>query len=756
MKKFWRNNTLIKWIFFGCVTLLIPILCAGINYLINRELLANRTSQVSRFSLENIQYNIDSRLESASALARLFLSDDLFSAYSLNVEDDILFLERVRKCCQNLKISRKANQEMEVVVYLPEKDYFINSDTANSLTNVYGSLASSNKIDMTEEEWRKRLDWKQDNGFTISASLSYSFYGQNSFVYVTPLLYSSEQNPGWMFVVTPADYVEEMSNSSLNEDNTILVAGKSGEVLRQYGRRLELEGEEIPWENLDTEETIQISGESYIVFAADSTAAEWRYLVLVPKNTYLREARWNRNINILVVLLGALLGTLVVIFLQRKNYRPLKKMIEILPEGETEPNQDEFERVEKNLIKLYRENSQMKHSIQNRRDYDREISLLGYIKGSGSLFIKLSPEEMFGESGTGQSFALVTIQYDMDEAAPDLNINSELLLFVIHNIASEILQEDYELIRTVDNEVIVYLLLLNSGEKKRCYMERGNSRFEWINEFFQKRLQMELSVTLGRPFEGWAHLESAYAELQEFNEQRYFTKPTGVMMADSIRKIDFSSPNRLKYYFKQFEETAVKADFKEAVERNHALFYELHDSGCSFQTMNYYVLAIANDILMAVKNMVFDTDVGETRLEEVLDRLRRANTPEELQEAFYGFLKQICSAVDEDAEDFSGISDRIKEYVKENFANPDMNISSIADAMGITPRYMSKVFREQTGGALLNYINDERIVHAKWLLRNTSGTVEEIAEETGFANVRTFRRNFLKAAGVTAAQFRSE
>lgn len=102
MKKFWRNNTLIKWIFFGCVTLLIPILCAGINYLINRELLANRTSQVSRFSLENIQYNIDSRLESASALARLFLSDDLFSAYSLNVEDDILFLERVRKCCAAL------------------------------------------------------------------------------------------------------------------------------------------------------------------------------------------------------------------------------------------------------------------------------------------------------------------------------------------------------------------------------------------------------------------------------------------------------------------------------------------------------------------------------------------------------------------------------------------------------------------------------------------------------------------------------
>lgn len=89
-----------------------------------------------------------------------------------------------------------------------------------------------------------------------------------------------------------------------------------------------------------------------------------------------------------------------------------------------------------------------------------------------------------------------------------------------------------------------------------------------------------------------------------------------------------------------------------------------------------------------------------------------------------------------------------------NYCDCDINISAIADHFGITPRYMSRLFKEQTGENLLNFINDKRIGYARVLLQTTSKTVEEIAVMTGFASARTFYRNFQKTMGMSPASYR--
>ena len=42
------------------------------------------------------------------------------------------------------------------------------------------------------------------------------------------------------------------------------------------------------------------------------------------------------------------------------------------------------------------------------------------------------------------------------------------------------------------------------------------------------------------------------------------------------------------------------------------------------------------------------------------------------------------------------------EYVKENYQNPDLNISITALHFGITPSYLSSLFKEQSGCSLLD------------------------------------------------------
>ena len=95
------------------------------------------------------------------------------------------------------------------------------------------------------------------------------------------------------------------------------------------------------------------------------------------------------------------------------------------------------------------------------------------------------------------------------------------------------------------------------------------------------------------------------------------------------------------------------------------------------------------------------------------------------------------------------------DYVKDNFQNPDLNISMIALHFHITPTYLSLLFKEQIGGSLLEQINTVRVEKAKSFLLE-GRTVAEVAEKTGFRNSNTFIRVFKKMTGITPGQLKNK
>lgn len=136
-----------------------------------------------------------------------------------------------------------------------------------------------------------------------------------------------------------------------------------------------------------------------------------------------------------------------------------------------------------------------------------------------------------------------------------------------------------------------------------------------------------------------------------------------------------------------------------------------------------------------------------------------SNIPKAFNE-FRNILMFLCGepepSIEENVniEEDDGFIQKIKTYVKENYNDPNMNISGISDAIGLSPKYLSKLFKDATKEGLLVYINMVRIKHAEVLLQETNLTVDEIAEKTGFTNSRSFRRNFYKIVGMNPTDYR--
>ncbi len=86
-------------------------------------------------------------------------------------------------------------------------------------------------------------------------------------------------------------------------------------------------------------------------------------------------------------------------------------------------------------------------------------------------------------------------------------------------------------------------------------------------------------------------------------------------------------------------------------------------------------------------------------------------------------------------------------FIKENYRS-DISRDGLAAHLGMSPNYFSKLFREYTGQKMNEYITDLRIAHALELLEHSDEKIIDIAYSSGFDNLRTFNRAFLKKVGV--------
>ena len=100
------------------------------------------------------------------------------------------------------------------------------------------------------------------------------------------------------------------------------------------------------------------------------------------------------------------------------------------------------------------------------------------------------------------------------------------------------------------------------------------------------------------------------------------------------------------------------------------------------------------------------------------------------------------------------IVNEIIKYVEMHYAESSLNIQSIADGVSRNPKYISKVFRDETGNSILDHIHNIRIQKAKILMQTENDTLEEIAEKVGYASYMTFHRAFIKINSVAPGKYK--
>ena len=99
------------------------------------------------------------------------------------------------------------------------------------------------------------------------------------------------------------------------------------------------------------------------------------------------------------------------------------------------------------------------------------------------------------------------------------------------------------------------------------------------------------------------------------------------------------------------------------------------------------------------------------------------------------------------------LSKQFLELVKENFRK-ERQLKFYADALCITPRYLSRVVKECTGSSAADWIERYVVLEARALLKSTVMTIQQISDELNFPSQTFFGKYFKRRVGMSPKDYR--
>ena len=146
------------------------------------------------------------------------------------------------------------------------------------------------------------------------------------------------------------------------------------------------------------------------------------------------------------------------------------------------------------------------------------------------------------------------------------------------------------------------------------------------------------------------------------------------------------------------------------------------------------------DDIVKIKSNIFS---------EMLEAKELKNTKHEF---LLSKLYELISLLFEDEPSKNNYVKTVADYIKSNYTHR-LSVTDIANAMNLNSRYLSRIFKQEKGVTIQEYIINYKIKKAQTLL-SKGFNVSETAKAVGYDDVFTFSKIFKKCTGISPAKYK--
>lgn len=355
-----------------------------------------------------------------------------------------------------------------------------------------------------------------------------------------------------------------------------------------------------------------------------------------------------------------------------------------------------------------------------------------------------------------QACVLLTVQLagrfrEMDRQS------SELIEYAVGNIAEEIFAKPYQVWHSSSPQDHVIMLIALPDDASTDYTDKQTMKtlYHLLQQKVSSYLNGEISIVASDWIRFPEELPKHYREALTALYRLQLDEASIVMLDEQWIKQQTSN-TALEELHKPptFIHLLESGRWEAAKEKLHAFF--ISNSYHTRERLYEAFIAISNGLIYVASKMGIDLhSIDPQGANLLLDRSIML-TASNLRAWSNEMLDLLSMQYDEsDIYHKKHIIKQVQELVSKELGG-DTSVKTIADRVFLHPVYLSKLYKNETGESLGDYIIRIRMEKAVYMLKHTNKKIYEITMELGYQNPQYFSKIFKKYYGCTPNEYRDQ
>ncbi|MDF2926333.1 MAG: hypothetical protein K0R57_5247 [Paenibacillaceae bacterium] len=403
----------------------------------------------------------------------------------------------------------------------------------------------------------------------------------------------------------------------------------------------------------------------------------------------------------------------------------------------------EFAEVMSRVIAACREEREQEAAAARLRElhdaglqYRREKLLLDLLHGSGSsgqAWAELAQLGWQCRGGEPLCMALLQTESKCFDAAGE-QLKSALL---------EIIPWPFEYVNLNEYQSVLVLVPGEGGEDRHLLEAAGKRIQRLLSGRYGAQANIVFSPLLHLP----GNMAAEFEEMERAVEAQFFMQEPGVFFTGvpHEEEEDGNSALRLDTVIGELSAAMSQSERGRITALLERLFYDLEASP---HQSSIYVKYICTEIvrLLYAHREQYDPADFRQKTEEIF----KAQNLGQLKELLMTVAGEVA-AMDKDS--LRKAVEEVLRLIHRDYRQ-DLGLEDLARQVYLSPNYLSRMFKKETGTSIIKYITAYRLDKARELLLKTNMKAVDIAMEVGYDNFSYFCSLFRSYYGTTPGKFR--
>jgi two-component system response regulator YesN len=762
-----NKGELKRFVLYYSVILLFPLLVSGLLYVTYTNVVKKDIMSSGNANVRQMQEFLDSKIKDVLDITDSIMTDTDFVNYANLSEQDYTTLDRynIRLLFPKLEQLINSSEYIDSIYVIFPKSHSI---IANSF-RYHGPSANY----MSKSIFDKTLD-----DLIESLYLNYHSNGilkirgdniQGNYLIISrPIIdVKVSELVGFAVVTIRIDKLYEFVETITYNGSIPIIVTADDFTFSSPNIHAEAKANYVLLEN-GVSFSKGINHDNHVIVCSSSTKTDLKYVLFTSLDTFFAGIRIFKNLFLFYVLLCLICGGGIVWFAATRSYRPIKRLLDIIGNADSElnPFNNEYKVLEKTLSELL-----LQHKKDKLMHFKNEMvikeaaikSLLqaetpnkNLIKHINKLFDSDSKYYVLYFTVNGSS----TLYSELQSISNKDDINIPLV--IIKSLSEELFSE-----KGFHAETVLYqgapVCVLGYADKQNKEADICNTT-KHISMLVRENFGMMINVSIS-DVGTLNSLPNLYCQAKDTAEYHLLFGINTICL--KYRDVGFSEDDGSNYMdLVEYERSIIvhirNKDIQRASESCKALLDNMinADPPISMNLVRTYIPRLKQLVWEAVDNIGhYYEDNSLISQRKPYERMECASNLYQLQdvisEIFYELEEYLT--INESNKRCDLINDII-EYIDRNYLDPNLSVTGIAEAVGKTQPYISRLFKDSTGMSMTEYIHKVRIEQVKNLLLEQPEepmTLQKIAEQAGFTNTWTMNRIFRKYEIVSPGEYRT-